>query len=444
MNNPQIFNARSLSIYGGLLLCLILAALIYGQHPTSVQQPEPAMITWKLPTLQPTSTKPNLLALRVEDGDTLMTILKQANINNDDAIDVISTISASYDLTKLHIGQNVTLTFDIPSDSSHITAGSNLRLESLKLRISPEKEITAHRLANNSFSLTEALTPIERHVIRKHGVISSSLMATVDEMGIPAAIMGDIIKAYSYDVDFQRDIQPGDQFDIVFENYYTEDGQLARKGDVIFSSLTLSGKRFNIYKHTTIAGQTDYFNDEGYSVRKELLRTPLNAAHISSGFGMRMHPILGYSTMHKGIDFAATTGTPIFAAGNGVIEEIGHKGSYGNYIRIRHNDTFSTAYAHASRFAKGLRRGDRVEQGDVIAYVGSTGRATGPHLHYEVLIDNKQVNPLSIKVSPGLKLAGNELARFTEYKKKLERVLVNNPNQTELAFDNHNGLRPVN
>jgi murein DD-endopeptidase MepM/ murein hydrolase activator NlpD len=245
-------------------------------------------------------------------------------------------------------------------------------------------------------------------------------------------------------VDFQRDIQPGDQFDIVFENLYTEDGQVARKGDVIFSSLTLGDQHFNIYRHTTIDGKTDYFNENGFSVRKELLRTPLNVAHITSGFGVRRHPVLGYTKMHKGIDFSASTGTPIFAAGNGIIEEIGRKGTYGNYVRIKHNATFSTAYAHASRFAKELHKGDRVAQGDVIAYVGSTGRATGPHLHYEVMIDNKQINPLSVKVSPGLKLAGMELDRFKQYKQRLETLLARTPNQTELAFDSRNGLKKVN
>src|SRR5262249_53996672 len=155
--------------------------------------------------------------------------------------------------------------------------------------------------------------------------------------------------------------------------------------------------------------------------------TPLNVIHVTSKFGMRRHPVLGYSKMHKGADFSAPIGTPIFAAGTGTIEELGRKGSYGNYIRIRHSSGYSTAYAHISRFVRGLHKGDTIKQGDVIAYVGSTGRATGPHLHYEVLVHNQQIDPLKVKVTPGLKLAGHELQRFAAYKQKITSFLKNTP-----------------
>ena len=430
---------KSLYFYGILLLCLTLVVTIYSSRPSS--RLVPLTITpWQHTEIlgQPS----NLLAFRVTSGDTLVSIMQQAHISSDDIKNVLTSITTSYDPKKLHIGQIITLTFDAPD---HVTADNAkpLALQALKLKISAEKEIIAKRTEKGNFAVNELVSPLEKHIIRKHAVIRNSLMATVEEMGIPANIMADIIKAYSYDVDFQRDIQQGDQFDIVYENLYTSDGEFAREGGVIFSSLKLDDQRFNIYKHTMADGKTDYFNEKGYSVRKELLRTPLNIARISSGFGLRKHPVLGYTKMHKGIDFAASTGTPIFAAGTGVIDEIGRKSSYGNYIRIKHNTEYATAYAHASRFVKGLHKGDHVMQGDIIAYVGATGRATGPHLHYEVLVDNKQVNPLHVKLSPGVKLAGEELERFNEYKSKLNSLLAQNPDQTTLAYDINDGLKRV-
>jgi len=184
----------------------------------------------------------------------------------------------------------------------------------------------------------------------------------------------------------------------------------------------LRDHRIEVYRFTPSDGRTDYFKPNGESIRRALLRTPIDGARISSGFGMRKHPILGYSRMHKGIDFAAPTGTPIFAAGDGVITQIGRNGGYGNYIRIRHNSRYSTAYAHISRFAKGIRKGSRVRQGQVIAYVGSTGRSTGPHLHYEVLVEGKQTNPRSIKLPTGQILEGEDLKAFQAAKTEIDRL----------------------
>jgi murein DD-endopeptidase MepM/ murein hydrolase activator NlpD len=229
-----------------------------------------------------------------------------------------------------------------------------------------------------------------------------------------------MIRAFSYDVDFQRDVHPGDGFTVMYEREFTEDGAPAREGEVVFASLSLSGKEMALYRYTTRDGETDYFNRRGESVRKALLRTPVDGARISSTFGMRRHPILGYSKMHKGVDFAAPTGTPIYAAGNGTIEEAGPKGAYGNYIRVRHNREIATAYAHLSRISKDVRRGAKVRQGDVIGFVGTTGRSTGPHLHYEVLRNGRQANPMSVDLPTGIVLAGRDLTAFKEMVGKVE------------------------
>jgi len=208
------------------------------------------------------------------------------------------------------------------------------------------------------------------------------------------------------------------------DKFYTKDGKLSHTGDILYSSLTLGDKKISIYQFVHLDGQVAYYNEKGESIKKEFLRTPINAARISSKFGMRHHPVLGYSKMHQGIDFAAPVGTPILAAGGGIIESANHNyGNYGRYVRIKHNSTYSTVYAHASRFAKGIKPGSKVVQGQVIAYVGTTGRSTGPHLHYEVLEHGKHINPLKFKfASNSEKLTGKILEQFKQNKKKIDKL----------------------
>jgi murein DD-endopeptidase MepM/ murein hydrolase activator NlpD len=245
--------------------------------------------------------------------------------------------------------------------------------------------------------------------------------------------MMEAIKAYSYDVDFQRDIRNGNNFEVVYETYVDDKGQFVREGDMLFASLLVNGEELKIFRFTTPDGDTDYYTEDGHSVKKALLRTPINGARISSGFGMRRHPVLGYSRMHKGVDFAAPRGTPVYAAGDGTIDMIGRRGGYGNYVRIRHNPEYSTAYAHLYKFANGMKRGRHVKQGQVIAYSGSTGVSTGPHLHYEVLIAGRQVNPNKVKMTPGRKLDKRELATFNDAKKKMIALRSSLPLRSQVA-----------
>ncbi|MCK5546590.1 MAG: peptidoglycan DD-metalloendopeptidase family protein, partial [Rhodospirillaceae bacterium] len=220
------------------------------------------------------------------------------------------------------------------------------------------------------------------------------------------------IRIFSWDVDFQRDIWKGDGFEVMYHRFYDDDGNAIYDGTIKYAALSLQGKKIAIYLHTLKDGSTDYFNENGQSARKALMRTPINGARLSSSFGKRKHPILGYTKMHKGSDFAAPRGTPIYAAGNGTIDKSGRNGAYGNYIRIRHNSQYSTAYAHMKSIKRGMGKGKRVTQGEVIGYVGTTGRSTGPHLHYEILRGGRQVNPLRVKMPSGKKLKGDELVRF--------------------------------
>lgn len=337
-------------------------------------------------------------------GDTLMQVLIDAEVPQPNAHEAINALRAVYDPRRMKSGQPIEVLFDR-------TEGDG-KFVGFAFQPAVERSVSVS-FDGVRFQAAEVAKKLERRPIAARGEINSSLFESGRQAGVPMAVLAALIRNYSYDVDFQRDIQPGDQFEILYEQIVTEDGEVASgAGDILYASLTLSGKKKAIYRYEDSQGVAEYFNALGESVRKALLRTPIDGARLSSGFGMRRHPVLGYGKMHKGIDFAAPTGTPIYAAGAGVVDEAGPKGSYGNYIRIRHNNQISTAYAHMSRFGTGMRRGTRVSQGDVIGYVGTTGRSTGPHLHYEMLKGGKQVNPLSVDMPTGRNLDGKELKRF--------------------------------
>jgi len=271
--------------------------------------------------------------------------------------------------------------------------------------------------------------PISRFV-HFEGSIHNSLFESAIAHGVPVAILTEMIKIFSYDVDFQRDIQPDDRFELMFER--GADHKLA-DSKLLYASLTLSGKELKLYRYTDQQGGVDYYTPAGESAKKALLKTPVDGAKISSGFGMRFHPILHYTTQHKGIDFAVMTGTPVMAAGSGTVEVAGHNGSYGIYVRLKHDGAHETAYAHLSRLAPGIRPGAHVTQGQTIAYSGATGRATGPHLHYEVLVNEAQVNPMSVKFQSGRKLSGKELARFQAIEKQDNTEMAETPPTTRAA-----------
>jgi murein DD-endopeptidase MepM/ murein hydrolase activator NlpD len=267
-----------------------------------------------------------------------------------------------------------------------------------------------------------ALTRVPRYAI---GVIKTSLYDAAVEAHVPLPLLSEMAHAFSYDVDFQREVQPGDSFEIVYERMADGSGRTIANGDLVYAAMTLSGKTLRVYRYVVSGTHVaEYFNGQGQSVRKALLRTPIDGARLTSGFGMRMHPILGYSTMHRGIDFGAATGTPIMAAGDGVVEQAGPNAGYGNFVLLRHNATYETAYGHMSRFASGIKPGVHVRQGQAIGYVGATGLATGPHLHYEVRINRDQVNPLSIKMMPGPKLVGHQLQAFRAVADELDRQVL--------------------
>ena len=341
----------------------------------------------------------------LEKGSNLMATLTATGLERTIAYNAIEALRDVYNPRKLRAGQEFDLVYSAPMEDSIEL------LDELSFQPDPETIVSVSRTDNGFEAASDKIALTTKNNVAA-GTIEQSLFLAAERNGVPLPVLMNLIELYSYEVDFQRDIQPGDSFEIMFQELENEKGERVRYGDVLYASMTLSGEEVRLYSFTDSNGDTDFYNQHGESYRRALMRTPINGARLSSGFGKRKHPILGYTKMHKGIDFAAPRGTPIFAAGNGTIAKIGRNGGYGNYIRIRHNDSYETAYAHMKGFAKGLKQGARVKQGDVIGYVGTTGASTGPHLHYEILKNNAQVNPIKVKMPSGKKLKGDELKTF--------------------------------
>ncbi|MEQ9638465.1 MAG: peptidoglycan DD-metalloendopeptidase family protein [Alphaproteobacteria bacterium] len=365
--------------------------------------------------------------MAVARGDTLMDLLLRAGAQRGDAHNAIQALKQHYDPRRLRPGQEITLVFN--------DAGVEAEpmLANVELAADVDRRVVASRGDDDGFSAQEIARELEARPQRAAGRIDDSLYLAATRALVPDKVVIELIRLYSFDIDFQRDIQPGDDFELYYEGLADETGKIVKQGPIQFARLQVGGKSLPLYRFETADGEVDYYNAKGESVRKALMRTPIDGARLSSRFGMRKHPILGYSRKHTGIDFAAPSGTPIMAAGKGTIEYAGRKGGYGKYIRIRHNGEYKTAYAHMSKFARGVGKGKRVHQGQIIGYVGTTGRSTGPHLHYEVHSGGKQINPLGLKLPTGRTLKGKELAQFQGMRVALDSHIQQQPLATQVA-----------
>ncbi len=373
-------------------------------------------------------------SVTIRRGDTLMKAILRSGSDRKQAHAAISSLKEVFDPKSLRPGQTLTATFqEGGTDPAGKSSKSRKLLVAISLIADPEHEFAAERTNDGDFTGHGIVKELQRVSYHAGATINDSLFLAARRAGVPNRLIMDVIRIFSWDVDFQRDIQRGDRFEILYERLHDESGKAVKDGAVLFAALTLSGIRYPLYRFENQPGRFEYFNNKGQSARKALLRTPVDGARLSSRYGKRRHPILGYTRMHRGLDFAAPRGTPIMAGGDGVIESIGRNGAYGRYIRLRHNSRYKTAYAHMRRYAKGMRRGKRVRQGQTIGYVGSSGRSTGPHLHYEVLVGNRQLNPLKIKLPTGEKLKGAELARFEALRRQVDLARTETPLATKLA-----------
>jgi murein DD-endopeptidase MepM/ murein hydrolase activator NlpD len=363
----------------------------------------------------------------VRKGDTLLSALTGSGVPARDAKAVVDALKTVFNPRGLRPGQTVTLTFAPP------TGTESARLVGLSVAVEPGKVAEVRRVGQNGFRASERAADATATLQRASGVIASSLYEAAEEAGVPSEVMNDFISALSYDVDFQRDLRAGDRFEVLYEVFTDDTGAVVRYGSPLYASLEVNGRAIPIYLYAAPGEAPDYFHADGQSVRRALLRTPINGARVTSSFGKRKDPFQGFTKMHKGVDFGAPKGTPILAAGNGVIEFAGKFRGYGNYIRIRHTGDYKTVYAHMSKFAKGITKGAKVTQGQVIGYVGCTGRCTGNHLHYEVIVAGKQVDPNGVDLPTGVQLDGTALAAFFEARIALDRQFAALAGSTQVA-----------
>jgi len=348
----------------------------------------------------------------VKKGQTFLTILDSFNFENKKKFEIINAINAIYDLRELKVNQKIIFLINNKEKVKKIIIELNYNTN-LEIDLISDIKIEKKEL--------EKISEIES----KEYLITNSLYADGINNNIPNQILIKLIQLFSFDLDFQRDIQKNTKISLSYEKVSVKNKSEYNYGDIEYAEIVIKKNALEYFKFLTDDGFIDYFNRQGKNVKKSILKTPLDGARISSSFGMRKHPISGFNKMHKGVDFAAPIGTPVYAGGNGVIEMIGINGGYGKYIRIRHNNEYKTAYAHLSSYRKGLSKGVRVNQGEVIGFVGSTGRSTGPHLHYEIIYQNNQINPLKLKLPSGKILKGEELKRF---EKNYKIILANHLN----------------
>ena len=347
------------------------------------------------------------IIITVKKNDTFSKIIDPFFHNNRIKNSIIEELNKVYNLRNLGIGQKIYFYKDEENNTNKIV---------LPISFSTDLIII---VSNGSISLSKEKISITKETISSEFTIFSSLYEDGIKSGIPLKILTDAIRLYSFDIDFQRDIQKNTKFSISYEVLFNDERKNITYGDIQYINLKLQNNTLEYFQFKTDDGFFDYFNQQGKNVKKSILKTPIDGARLSSNFGMRKHPILGYSKMHKGVDFAAPKGTPVYAGGNGIIEYASYNGGYGKYIRIRHNNAYKTVYAHLLGFQKGVSKGKRVNQGDIIGYVGSTGSSTGPHLHYEILFQNKQINPMKMKLPSGKILSGSELERFKDEAKAI-------------------------
>ena len=348
---------------------------------------------------------------KISSGETFDKILNNYSIPNEEINQIKKKLNSDYNINNLQPNLEIKITID---------QSNNKKITSFLFPVSRTEKIQLTRnLDNNLFEKKTIITNLNKKIVFKEGKITQSLYKTAIDLKVQPNVIIEFARIYGFQVDFQRDIRKNDNFQIMYEVFEDDDGKIFETGNIIFADLKLSGKNNALY-YFEKKGSEGHYDENGKSVEKALMKTPINGARLSSAFGMRKHPIDGFNKMHRGTDFAAPMGTPIMASGSGLITRARWCGGGGNCIKIKHNSTYETIYAHMKNFARGIKEGIRVKQGQIIGYVGSTGKSTGPHLHYEVVVNGKKVNSQKLKLPSGKTLKGKEREIFEVEKIKLD------------------------
>jgi len=347
---------------------------------------------------------------KIKSGETFDRILNNYSIDKEEINIIKKNISKKININKLNTNQKIQITLD----------QTNNRIKEFIFQISNTEKIYLSKNSNDSIFNEEILTiKLNKKIFYKENIILQSLYKAATDQNIPPNIIIEFARVYGFQVDFQRDIRKEDKFQIMYEAFIGKNKKVIETGKILFANLKLSGQDYSLY-YFDEAKVEGHYDRNGKSVYKALMKTPINGARLSSSYGMRKHPIDGFNKMHRGTDFAAPKGTPIMASGNGIIQKAGWCGGGGNCVKIRHNSTYETIYAHMSKFARGIKKGVRVKQGQTIGYVGSTGKSTGPHLHYEVVVNGKKINSQKLKLPSGKVLKGKNRELFETSKIKLD------------------------
>ena len=347
---------------------------------------------------------------KIKSGETFNKILENYSVEKKEIIKIKNSLNKKINLNKLNTKQIIQFSLD---------KTNNKIIEFIFQASNTQKIYLKRNIDNDNFNEKILSIKLEKEIIYKENIILQSLYKSALEEFIPPNTIIEFARIYGFQVDFQRDIRKKDKFQIMYEVYLDENRKLVETGEILFANLSLSGQD-NILYYFDKEDSEGHYDRNGKSVKKALMKTPINGARLSSPFGMRKHPIDGFNKMHRGTDFAAPMGTPIMASGDGVVKKVGWCGGGGNCVKIRHNSTYQTVYAHMSKFARGIKLGVRVKQGQTIGYVGSTGKSTGPHLHYEVIVNGKKVNSQKLKLPSGKILKGKNRKLFETAKIKLD------------------------
>ncbi len=347
----------------------------------------------------------------IETGDTFEKILNEINVPKNEKIKILKKISKFKFVNKLYKNQKISFKVDRKNP---------IKILGFSVQTSKTKTINFYRnTAIDDFEYKEIEKNLKQIIVFKEAEITNSLYASAIDIGIQPNVIIDFARIYGFQVDFQRDIWKDDSFQLVYETFLDGNGKILETGNIIYANLILQGRENPLYIFKN-KKDYDHFDQFGKSIRKSLMKTPINGARLSSSFGIRKHPILGFNKMHKGTDFAAPMGTPIMASGEGKIVRARWCGGGGNCVKIKHNSTYSTVYAHMSKFGRNIKEGVRIKQGQIIGYVGSTGMSTGPHLHYEVIENGRKINSQKLKLPSGKILKGKERELF-----EIEKIKIN-------------------
>ena len=359
--------------------------------------------------------------LKVRNGDSIQRILYDQKISPSDVNNVINALRREYNIGTLRNDQKVYLIIKREKNGNFVS----------RLTVNIDNITSVHVFLNkDNVYETKRVTKIltkKNHLVET--TIDRGIYRTAKQSGIENSIVAQFARLYGFEVDFQRDLKKNDKIKIFYERYLDDDGVSQRTGNIIYSEITNVERNIILYRYEYPNGSIAYFTPEGKSIEKSLMRTPINGAKLSSRYGFRIHPILGYNQMHQGTDFAAPIGTPVMASGAGTVEYSGWKGGYGKFISIRHSAVYQTNYAHLQDYAKGIRRGAKVQQGQVIGYLGSTGSSTGPHLHYEVVVNGKKENSQTLKLPSAAPLEGNNKNLFEIQKRNIDNLILESSNK---------------